>query len=169
MNSVPGFLANYPWTTPLIENTVWGGVYLLGSATFWFIHPWAAGAYLAYSLACMYLLLPRLVCTSCFYYGRRCHSGQGRIASLLFSPRSQAEFASRFRSMRLAAPIFLAPLLAGIVMLFVRFSPRLAACTLAFGILALGCTRLVTKRLGCPRCRQRHVCPAIQRTRCARP
>ena len=154
---------DYPWTVPLLENAVWGGVYALGALILWRIHPVVAGAYLAYALACMYLLLPRLVCTSCSYFGRTCHSGQGRLAALLFAPRDQAEFARRFRSMRLAAPVFLAPLLAGIVLLPLRFSWRLAAATVVFGVLALGCTRLVTKRLGCPRCRQRHVCPGCAR------
>jgi hypothetical protein len=153
---------NYQWIVPLLENSVWIGVYALGSVIFSYIHPLASGAYLVYSLSCMYLLLPLLVCTSCSYYGRTCHSGQGQIASLLFSPQDKSEFSARFRHMRLAAPVFLAPLLAGVVLLFVRFSPGLAVSILAFGILALGCTRLVTKRLGCPHCQQQHVCPACQ-------
>lgn len=153
---------NCHWAVPLLENTVWICVYALGSVIFWYLHPLASVAYLAYSLSCMYLLLPCLVCTSCSYYGRTCHSGQGRIASLIFSPRDNSEFPKRFRHMRLAAPVFLAPLLAGLVLLPFRFSPTLAVSTLGFGIIALGCTRLVTKRLGCRHCQQQRVCPACQ-------
>ncbi len=163
MGSSSELSGNYHRAVPLLENAVWGGVYSLGAVIFWRVHPLAAGVYLAYALTCMYLLLPRLVCTSCSHYGCTCHSGQGRIASLLFAPRDQAEFATRFRQMRLAAVVFLAPLLAGIIMLLARFSFGLVVLTLAFGILALGCTRLVTKRLGCPHCQQQHVCPACQR------
>ena len=154
----------YHWGVPLLENAVWCGVVLVGAAIFWLVHPGAAAAYSVYSLVCMYLLIPRLVCTSCSSYGRTCHSGQGRIASLLFSPRDPAGFTARFRYMRLAAPVFLAPLLAGLVLLFLRFSPGLAVATVLFGMLALGVTRLITTRLGCPRCQQRHVCPACRRT-----
>jgi hypothetical protein len=82
------------------------------------------------------------------------------MASLFFSPRDKAEFAARFKHMRLVAPVFLAPLLAGIGLLLLRFSPGLAASIFAFGVLALGCTRLVTIRLGCPHCQQQHACPA---------
>jgi hypothetical protein len=154
-----GLLDNYPWSVPLLENGVWFGVYGLGSAVLWTIHPLLAGAYVAYSLLCMYVLLPYLVCTSCSYYGHTCHSGQGQIAGLLFSPRDRAEFAVRFRHMRLAAPVFLAPLVGGITMAIVRPSFILAANTIGFGILALGCARLVTQRLGCPRCKQQSICP----------
>jgi hypothetical protein len=112
----------------------------------------------------MYLLVPRLVCTSCSYYGQTCHSGQGRIAGLLYSPRPQGSFPSRFRYMRLAAPVFLAPLLAGGLLLLLRFSLAHVVLTVLFGILALGVTRFVTTRLGCPRCQQRHICTAHQRT-----
>ena len=163
MSSPSACLPNYHWRVPLLENSVWVAVYLLGSAILWLLHPVAAGAYLAYSLVCMYLVLPRLVCTSCSYYGQTCHSGQGRIASLLFASRPQAGFASRFRYMRLAAPVFVVPLLAGGVLLVLRFPPILAVSTVLFGILALGATRFVTTRLGCPHCQQRHVCPAHQR------
>ncbi len=163
MSSPPACLPNYHWRVPLIENSVWVSVYLLGSAILWLLHPVAAGAYLAYSLVCMYLVIPRLVCTSCNYYGQTCHSGQGRVASLFFASRPQSDFASRFRNMRLAAPVFLAPLLVGGVLLLFRFSVALAGSTVLFGILALGVTRFVTTRLGCPHCQQRHVCPAQQR------
>jgi hypothetical protein len=37
--------------------------------------------------------------------------------------------------------------------------------TLAFGFLALGCTRAITCGLGCPHCNQRAVCPAFQKSR----
>ena len=164
MSSPSSCLPSYHWRVPLIENSVWVGVYLLGAAILWLLHPFVAAAYLAYSLVCMYVLVPRLVCTSCSYYGQTCHSGQGRIASLLFSPRPQAGFPSRFQYMRLAAPVFLAPLLAGGLLLVLRFSLARVVLTVLFGILALGVTRFVTTRLGCPRCQQRHICPAHQHT-----
>ncbi len=164
MSSPSACLPSYHWRVPLVENSVWAAVYLLGSGILWLLHPVAASAYFVYALGCMYLLLPRLVCTSCAYYGKACHSGQGRLASLLYSSRPQAYFPSRFRYMRIAAPVFLIPLLAGSALLVFRFSLALAIATVLFGILALGVTRFITTRLGCPRCQQRHICPAHQRT-----
>lgn len=153
---------NYPWTTPFLENLVWLGVYVLGSIIFATFSTWAAAAYFGYCAVGMYLLIPRFVCTHCSYYGMTCHSGQGRLAALLFSKRDTGLFNSCFKSMRLAAPVFLAPLIAGLVLSVLRFSWEPVAMTVGFGILALGCTRMVTKRLGCPHCKQKPVCPACR-------
>jgi hypothetical protein len=153
---------SYPWTTPFLENTVWLGVYLLGSVIFLLCNTWAAAAYLGYCLVSMYLLIPRFVCTHCSYYGKTCHSGQGRLAALLFSKRDTELFKSCFKGMRLAAPVFLAPLIAALVLSFLHFSWGRAALAIGFGILALGCARMVTKGLGCPHCRQKSVCPACR-------
>jgi hypothetical protein len=153
---------DYPWATPLLENAVWLGVFALGSLIFSLASGWAAAAYLGYSLACMYLLLPGWVCTHCSYYGRTCHSGQGRISGLMFARGDATGFGLRFRVMRFAAPVFLAPLAAGLVLCAVHFTWWRLAATLAFGLLALGVTRAVTCGLGCPHCNQRAVCPAFQ-------
>jgi hypothetical protein len=154
---------DYPWTTPLLENGVWLAVFALGSTIFSVASGWAAAAYLGYSLACMYLFLPWGLCTRCSYYGRTCHSGQGRISGLLFARGDPAEFSSRFKLARFAAPVFLAPLVAGVVLCAVHFTWWRLGSTLAFGVLALGATRAVTCGLGCPHCDQRAVCPAFLR------
>ncbi len=164
MNPATAGYDDYPWTTPLLENAVWLGVFALGSLIFSLASGWAAAAYLGYSLVGMYLFLPWSVCTHCSYFGRTCHSGQGRIAGLLFTKEDAADFSVRFRLMRVAAPVFLAPLVAGLVLCTVHFTWWRAAATLAFGILALGATRAVTCGLGCPHCNQRAVCPAFQKS-----
>jgi hypothetical protein len=153
---------SYPWTTPLLENIVWLWVYVLGFIIFLLFNIWAALTYLGYSLVCMYLLIPRFVCTHCSYYGKICHSGQGRLSAFLFSRRDTTLFGSYFKYMRFAAPVFLAPLIAGLILFILHFSWERVALTIAFGMLALWCTRVVTKRLGCPHCNQKSVCPACR-------
>ena len=155
----------YPWTTPLLENVVWLVVYLLGSVIFLLFNTWAAAAYLGYSLVSMYLFIPRFVCTHCSYYGKTCHSGQGRIAALLFSKRDTERFGEYFKCMRFAAPVFLAPLIAALILFFLHFSWERLALVVGFGTLALWCTRMVTTRLGCPHCKQKSVCPACRNSR----
>ena len=122
MNECSKIYDSCPWSTPLLENTVWLGVYLLGSAIFAIMSPWVSAAYFGYCLVSMYLLIPRLVCTHCSYYGRTCHSGQGRLTALLFSKRDTELFESCFKNMGLAAPVFLAPLVAGLILSFLHFS-----------------------------------------------
>jgi hypothetical protein len=150
----------YPWTTPFLENVLWLSIYVLGSIIFGLIGTWAAVTYATYCVVSMYLLIPRFVCTYCSYFGRRCHSGQGRIAALLFAKRNDALFGTSFKCMRFVAPVFLAPLIAGITLWVFQFSWEILGMTVLFGILALYCTRVVTMRAGCPHCKQEAVCPA---------
>ena len=153
----------YPWTTPLLENTIWLGVFVLGSIIFLLFNVWSAMIYLGYSLLCMYVFIPKLVCTSCSYYGKTCHSGQGRLAALLFSKGDTTLFNSHFKYMRLAAPVFLAPIIAGAILFFFDVSWKHVTLTIGFGVLALWCTRMLTKRLGCPHCNQNLGCPGCQK------
>jgi len=154
---------SYPWTTPFLENLVWFAVFALGGFLFAQFSIWAAAAYVAYSVNCMYVLMPMLVCTHCSYYGRTCHSGQGRIAGFLFSRAEPAPFAQSFKYARLAAPVFLAPLVAGVILSALHFTWARVGLTVGFGALALGATRAITCGLGCPHCGQRSVCPAFQK------
>ncbi len=165
MKPDPIYFDNYPWTTPLLENLVWLAVYALGVFILSLLSPWAAGAYLGYSLICMYLVIPRFICTHCTYYGKICHSGQGKLAALLFSRRETDRFGDYFKYMRFAAPVFLAPIVGGVAQLILHFSWERVGLTIAFGTLALGCTRLVTLKLGCQHCSQKSVCPTWQKSR----
>jgi len=165
MNHQAVLFERYPPTTPLLENIVWVLVYASGSALFLYTSVWAAEAYAAYCLISMYLLIPRLVCTHCAYFGQVCHSGQGLIAGVLFPKAEGAMFGSYFRFMGIASPVFLAPLIAGLILSVFQFSWEVLVLTAIFGILALWCTRVVTKKLGCPHCKQHSICPACTRTK----
>ena len=153
-------VTDHPWRVPALENLVWAVAMALGAAILWGLHPALAIAYLVWSMLALYVLVPRLVCAACGYYGRTCHSGQGRLAARLGPRRDPAAFVARFRHVRLVGPVFTLPLLAGLVALPFRFEWRLALLTAAFGVVALGLTRVVTRRLGCARCAQRGICPA---------
>jgi len=85
---------------------------LVGAGTIacWLISPVLGGLYLAFSLVMIYVVLRRLVCTRCYYYGKRCGAGWGRLAAVMFSRRRPEEFNEN-------AGIRLAPAVYGLVML----------------------------------------------------
>lgn len=163
MNQQNTIFEKYPLTTPIVENFIWFEVYLLGFVIILLFNFWVAHIYLVYSLATMYLIIPRFVCTSCSYYGKICHSGQGKISGLLFSKRDTNLFRSNFKYMRFAAPVFLLPLIIGVILIFFQYSFALALLVFAFGFTALVCTRIVTYKLGCSHCNQKSVCPACNK------
>ena len=165
MNSQVVRFDRYPLAIAILENSVWFSIYALGSVLFLQLETWTAGAFAAYCVLSMYLVIPKLICTHCSYFGSICHSGQGRIASLLFTKSDQTTFSAHFRSMTLAAPVFLAPLIAGLALTLIRFSWQILGTTLVFGVLALWCSRMVTLRLGCPHCKQQPICPAYLKSK----
>ena len=66
--------------------------------------------YLAFSVLMVFVVLRRLVCTRCYYYGKRCGAGWGLLASALFTRGRMEQFNE-------SAGIRLAPAVYGLVML----------------------------------------------------
>jgi hypothetical protein len=84
-------------------------------------------AFLAWSLLSLIYLLPKQACAHCFYFGKLCHTGWGKVAAWLFPKRDEAAF-----ERSLAYPRFF------------WFALRLVPPTLMSGFLAY---QLLTKQL----------------------
>jgi len=73
---------------------VWIG---LGTACCWFFQHFyhiAAWLYLAAALSMVFVVLRRVVCVNCYYYGKRCPIGWGQLAALMFRQGSMDRFAA---------------------------------------------------------------------------
>lgn len=103
-------------------------------------------------------------CSSCFYYGRTCGLGKGRLAALLFARGDPSRFAAREVTPRDLLPdlaVALVPVLAGLALLLRGFSWPLAGLLAAILALSSAGNGYVRGTLVCPRCRQRELgCPA---------
>jgi len=66
----------------------------LGTACCWFFHPIAGWVYLAVALSMVFVVLRRLVCVNCYYYGKRCPIGWGQLVALMFKQGSMDKFAT---------------------------------------------------------------------------
>lgn len=74
----------HPVGTIIFGNLMMALWIALGTIACWFVHPYAAWAYLATALVTVGLALRKLVCTNCYYYGKRCATGWGKLSALLF-------------------------------------------------------------------------------------
>ncbi len=105
-------------------------------------------------------------CTDCFYFGKWCAFGRGKLAAVLFRQGDPKRFPEKTVSLRdLTSDMLLVifPLLAGIVLLIRDFSPATAALLALFLALSFGGTYLIRSRVACAGCRQREPgCPAEQ-------
>ncbi len=153
----------YPFWIVVFSNalgiSIWAiGAYILsGFGILW------AGLYLAYCIWIEVGIL-RHSCVSCFYYGRLCAFGKGRLCALLFEKGDPQRFTDRQFSWKDLVPDFLViliPLAGGIALLIRQFSWSLVLLLGVLVILSSQGNAIVRGKLACAHCRQREIgCPA---------
>jgi hypothetical protein len=125
---------------------------------------WAA----AYAVYCAWVEWRVLAasCRNCWYYGKRCAFGKGRVCAWLLRRGDGQAFCDRRITCRDVAPdllVALMPLAAGIAVLVRGFSWPILLLTAALVALASAGNGFVRGKLACAHCRQRELgCPAEQ-------
>jgi len=119
--------------------------------------------YVACILALEYRLL-RHHCVDCYYYGRRCCFGKGRLCALFFRKGNPEHFSGKEIGWTDILPDFLValvPIVLGIILLVLSFDPFLLAAVVLLAILAFPGSGFIRSRWACRYCRQREKgCPA---------
>jgi hypothetical protein len=160
-----GCKENYPlwmvFVSNLLSVLIYGiGVYIL----FRFGIIWVV-AYLFFVLVFQFRLISRH-CTDCYYYGRTCAFGKGRLSALLFKKGSPEKFTGMTITWKDIVPdflLFIIPVLAGIVLLSQGFTWTILILVIALLLLGFAGNALVRGQLACKYCKQREIgCPATQ-------
>jgi hypothetical protein len=140
-------------------------IYAIGFALVALLGPVCGAMYVAYCLGMEWRLMAGS-CRSCYYYGKRCGFGRGRICAWLFAKKADPTLSQKCISWRSVVPDFLGwlvPLGVGIGTLVGSFSWRVLILVVALLVLGSGGTALVRGQLACKYCRQRELgCPAQQ-------
>ena len=119
-----------------------------------------------YILCCiaMELIIIFRSCKNCWYYGKICGLGKGKIAPLLVKKGDMKKFADRDISMAHMIPDFLVvilPLFGGIILLVLNFSILVLFLMVVLIVLFFGGTAFVRGAFACKYCRQKDIgCPA---------
>jgi hypothetical protein len=161
----PGCKEKYPVTTVIGSNLlsilIWGiGAFILYRfGLIWLI------AYVLYILLLEFRLLSGH-CVDCYYYGKTCAFGKGRLSSLFFRKGSQEQFSRMKITWKDIVPDFLGfmvPVLAGILLLVMQFSWTILSLVIVLFLLGFLGNALVRGQLACRYCKQREIgCPAEQ-------
>jgi len=120
-------------------------------------------AYVLFILLLEFRLLSRH-CVDCYYYGKTCAFGKGRLSSLFFPKGQTEQFNQKKITWKDIVPdffVFIFPVLAGILLLIQEFTWIILS--LIMGLLLLGFfgNALVRGQLACRYCKQREIgCPA---------
>lgn len=154
---------NYPVWIPLLSVLLSLAIYSTGAYILSGFGPIVVLLYILFCLWVEYRVLGKS-CQYCYYYGKLCGTGKGKIVPLFFKkgdPRIFPERAIGWKDLIPDFLVFLIPLLGGIIYLFIRFNLLTLALLVVIAILALPGTGFMRSCLLCPNCRQRELgCPA---------
>jgi len=153
----------YSCRTVILTNSVSLAIYVLGIGIMAQVNWWVMTAFVLY-IVWLEIRLIKGGCVNCYYYGRLCAFGRGKIAAWLFKQGDPERFARRELTFwDLLPDLLLAviPFITGLVLLILNFSWGMLIALVALFFLASSGNGLVRSKLACPNCHQRELgCPA---------
>lgn len=154
---------NYPAWNVILSNLVSLGIYGLGLLIIYRLGLVFAILYLVYIL----LFELRLIgshCTNCFYWGKVCGFGKGKISSWFFRKGDISKFCEKEFNWKDMIPdllITMIPLTIGIILLIIKFNLLLLFALLLLILLTTVGNGYVRGSLTCKFCKQKELgCPA---------
>ncbi|HUH79384.1 MAG TPA: hypothetical protein VLY83_05750 [Methanoregula sp.] len=161
----PGCKENYPVAVVIASNLLSLLIWVIGAVIFYQVGiVWVV----CYGIFILFLEVRLLGghCVDCYYYGKTCAFGKGRLSSLFFRKGEPEKFARMKLTWKDVLPDFLAfmvPVLAGILLLALQFTWTILVLTTALLLMGFLGNALVRGKLACRYCRQREIgCPAEQ-------
>ncbi len=141
----------------LVIGLVGSGAYLM-TPFGWLGWPVLSIFYIGASIATLTFVLRKHLCTHCWYYGKRCHCGWGKLSALLYKSQvGNYKFGKRLASFTWAG-IMLVPLVSYVLGLFLNhfhFFESWPVLTI-FCVLLAGNVGLHKK--SCSSCKMRSIC-----------
>lgn len=154
---------NFPFWIVVITNLFSLSIYCLGFFVMLNVYWIVAVLYLLFALFLEFRVVKNH-CIDCFYYGKTCGFGKGRISSLFFKKGDQSRFCSMNITWKDMIPDFLVPLIpviTGIVLLIIKFNYLILIAIIILLILTTIGNSFIRGSLTCKYCKQREVgCPA---------
>lgn len=154
---------NYPVGTVILSNVVSIGIYGLGFLIVLKLGLTFALLYLLYILAFEFRLI-RYHCTNCYYWGKTCGFGKGRLSAWFFKKGDASEFCKKNMTWRDVIPdllITLIPLVIGIILMIMKFDILILSALLLIAFLTTYGNAQIRGKLTCNNCKQRELgCPA---------
>jgi hypothetical protein len=155
----------FPLWIVLLSNFVGVSIYVIGAYILAGFGLWLAGLYLLFCFG-LELRLLKGHCVNCYYYGKICGFGKGRLCGWLFKRGDIRKFAETEISWVNMLPdlmVLLWPILGGIILLVQDFGWLLMGLLLLLVALSLSGNAIVRGSFVCKQCRQKELgCPATR-------
>jgi hypothetical protein len=156
---------SYPWWIILLSSLVSLAIIAIGAFLIYQLGLTWMIVYLLFILLLEVRLL-RGSCVSCYYHGKACAFGKGKVSSLFFKKGDHDKFNQKeigWKDMIPDIMVALIPLVVGIVLLIRDFSWLVLVMVVLLLLLASLGNAWIRGSLACRYCRQREIgCPAEQ-------
>jgi hypothetical protein len=154
---------NYPIRIVILSNIVAFTIY--GSAIFIMLRlSWiAAVLFILYILALEFRLI-KYHCTNCYYWGKLCGFGKGKLSSWFFKKVDISKFCAHEMKWKDMIPdllVSLVPLIIGIILMIIRFDFLILFASILLVLLSTSGNAFIRGSLTCKYCKQVDLgCPA---------
>ena len=154
---------NFPAWIVILSNIVSILIYISGFMITLRLGWIPAVLYIVFILAFEYRLISKH-CVNCYYWGKTCGFGKGRLSSLFFKRGDLSKFCNKEMSWKVMIPdllVSLVPLIIGIVLMIIRFDFILLFAAIILILLTTIGNGFIRGNLTCRYCKQRELgCPA---------
>ncbi len=155
---------SFPLWIPSVSCTQCLIVYFLGAYIMLQLGVLFAGLYAFFCVWVEYRIM-RGSCVHCYYYGKLCGLGRGKLAAALFKKGDPAKFTDRDVSWKDMVPDFLVlifPLAGGAAHLIKDFTWTMLVLLVILAFVSLAGNAFIRGSLACKYCKQRELgCPAL--------
>jgi hypothetical protein len=134
--------------------------FVLGVFILYRIKPTIGIIYVLYALYALTLVLPLSRCVNCFYFGRACNTGWGKVAGYLYGKGDESRYEEHYGYAIFLHLLWMVPVLASFFKLITEKSLFYLLFFLVY-LLVLWLEKVGLKKLACRRCHQRDFCPAL--------
>ena len=155
-------LEDYPLTTVIGQNLFFIAYFVLGIVGMWNLKlmkiPVISILYALFLIIMLIFVLRKHLCTNCYYYGKRCNTGWGKLAKMMFEKDS-----GHYKlGVKLAGITWglatLIPIIGIITVLIFKFELYLLAILFLFILLTP--INFTIHKHSCTKCKMRNICPA---------
>lgn len=138
-------------------------IYVIGACILAVLVIWLSIAYILYCAWIEFRIL-KYSCADCYYYGKLCGLGRGKLCPMLFKKGDPQSFAEKEISWPDILPDFMVsifPAIGGIILLIRDFSWLILLLLVALLALSFGGNAIIRGSFACRHCKQREIgCPA---------
>ncbi|MFH0876534.1 MAG: hypothetical protein V1859_11460 [archaeon] len=156
---------NYPCGIILISNLVSIVIYSIGAYILSQLGNIIVLFYILYLIA-LEINLMKSHCVNCYYYGKFCAFGKGKLSAVFFKKGNSKKFVEHKITWKELLPdllVSLVPMVAGIVLLILKFNWIMLALIILLVVLTTVGNGFVRGNLACKFCKQKELgCPAEQ-------